>query len=64
MSDPADELGALITAAAAHGNASEREHEVGDLQQLLWLCWRHLTPRGRERVIGDPLCDELRSWED
>jgi hypothetical protein len=43
----------LLTAAKAHGDESDAEHEVGDLQGLLSSCWARLTPAQRRDVYVD-----------
>lgn len=40
-----EDLDRLIEAAAEHGNTSEPEHQVGDLDHVLRLCWEQLTPQ-------------------
>lgn len=40
----------LIAAAGAHGQLSEPDHEVGDLQDALRMCWSIMTPEQRTRV--------------
>lgn len=46
-------LDALIAAAAKHGEESDPDHEVGDLQDILRACWERLTPRQRREVWGE-----------
>ena len=45
-----DRLELLIDAATAHGEKSESDHEVGDLQDILRVCWKLLTPEQQETV--------------
>jgi hypothetical protein len=40
---PTDLLNRLLAAAAAHGTESDSDHEVGDLQAILFSCWQRLT---------------------
>jgi hypothetical protein len=51
----------LLVAAKAHGEESDAEHEVGDLQAVLASCWSRLTEAQRREV-----CDEhgelLEEW--
>ena len=44
----------LIEAARRHGEDSEPDHEVGDLQDVLRAAWAELTPDQRRRVIRSP----------
>lgn len=56
----------LIDAAQAHGEESEPDHEVGDLQDLVRSCWEIMTPAQRRRVYAsqiDVASDWLRSME-
>lgn len=43
----------LLAAAKAHGDESEPDHEVGDLQGLLASCWERLTPEQQREVYGE-----------
>lgn len=43
----------LMAAAAAHGHASEPDHEVGDLQTVLHSCWRRLTTEQQREVFEE-----------
>ena len=40
----------LLGAAARHGRQSDPDHEVGDLQGLVQLCWTLLTKEQREAI--------------
>lgn len=42
----------LIDAAKQHGEDSEPDHEVGDLQDLLRAMWELLTPEQRLSYVG------------
>ena len=44
----------LIEGARSHGEESEPDHEVGDLQAFLLACWAVLTPELRSLVLDDP----------
>ena len=44
----------LIQAATLHGENSERDHEVGDLQDLFFACWHVMTPEQRALALSDP----------
>lgn len=48
------DLERLIEAARRHGEDSEPDHEVGDLQDILRAAWEQLTPDQRRRVIRSP----------
>jgi len=51
----------LLTAAArAHGEISEPDHEVGDLQEILTSCWKRLSHEERGGVIDD--CQHILAW--
>ena len=43
----------LLAAAKAHGDESEPDHEVGDLQGLLTSCWNRLSPDQQREVYGE-----------
>jgi hypothetical protein len=47
------ELEKLFAAAKAHGEASEPDHEVGDLQAVLVSCWARMTEAQRREVWGE-----------
>ncbi len=46
-------LGKLCAAARAHGEASEPDHEVGDLLGVLASCWERLSESQRRQVYGE-----------
>jgi hypothetical protein len=48
----------LIEAATRHGQESEPDHEIGDLQQFLRLAWEIMTPAQCERLLAD-----AQPWE-
>lgn len=52
-SKPASGLTRILTAAEHHGRDDDPDHEVGDLQDALGLCWKRLGPRAREAVLRD-----------
>lgn len=56
MSKQNTALQELLDAARRHGERSDPEHEVGDLQDLLTACWKRLAPRDRLGVVKE-------SWE-
>jgi len=43
----------LIGFAEKHGEDSEPDHEVGDLQDLLRAAWRLMTPEQRREMLID-----------
>ena len=44
----------LLEAARLHGENSEPDHEVGDLQTLFVACWSVMSPEQRALVLVDP----------
>lgn len=53
----------IFAAAKAHGEQSEADHEVGDLQQALHLCWMSMDQKRRASVAGHWLIQEmLEEW--
>lgn len=56
-----DLLNQLLAAAEAHGAESEPDHEVGDLQQVLYSCWKRLTPEQQLEVF-DEHKDMVAAW--
>ena len=46
-----DLLEKLLAAAQRHGLESSLEHEVGDLQDILRTCWKHLSTLERGYVF-------------
>jgi len=49
----------IIAAAEAHGAEGEPDHEVGDLQAALRLCWSSMTFAARSRVLSDDTITDL-----
>ena len=43
----------LFAAAKAHGEESEPDHEVGDLQGVLFSCWERLTAKQRREIYEE-----------
>jgi hypothetical protein len=53
----------LIDAAENHGRESDPDHEVGDLQDALILCFQHMFPDQKERVFGnEDTIEKLKRW--
>lgn len=51
-----------IHAAQTHGEDSDPDHEVGDLQDLLREAWRHMTAAQRASfVLSDAVAGVLES---
>ena len=48
-----DDIELLIEAAREHGEESDPDHEVGDLQDLVRLCWAELSPEARAKIIEE-----------
>ena len=44
----------LLECAVAHGENSEPDHEVGDLQDLLVACWSVMSPAQRGLALSEP----------
>lgn len=51
----------ILEAARRHGEQSEPDHEVGDLQDALRICWKLMTPTQREQMAHDH-GDSLLMW--
>lgn len=43
----------LFEAAKAHGEESDPDHEVGDLQGIVFSCWARLTPAQHREVYAE-----------
>lgn len=58
MSAAADTLrDELLGAARRHGEESEPEHEVGDLEEIVFACWARLTPAQRAEVHAEIMAE-------
>lgn len=55
-------IGRILAAAKRHGEQSEPDHEVGDLQVILRAMWRVLTPEQRDAFMDADECRELLLW--
>lgn len=55
-------LDRVIDAAQRHGEESEADHEVGDLQMLAWKLWAVLTPAQRKVIAMDEDLNDLIIW--
>lgn len=56
----------IIAAAANHGRDSEPDHEVGDLQDLLRVAWKIMTPQQRTQFWNHDTTHEILKsggWE-
>ena len=49
----------LIEAARFHGENSEPDHEVGDLQDLFLACWPVMSPEQRALALSDSAVQSL-----
>ncbi|MBX3755403.1 hypothetical protein [Ralstonia pickettii] len=50
----------LCKAADNHGDdAGDAGHTVGDLQGLLQLCWRLMTPAQKEAFVASPEVEDV-----
>jgi hypothetical protein len=56
-----DLLEKLLAGAAAHAEASDPDHEVGDLQDILRSCWKRLTAE-QQREVYDENEDVIVCW--
>lgn len=56
-----DLLQDILQAAEQHGNDSDPDHEVGDLQDALRLAWAALTTAQREHVHRDFFAEHDRA---
>lgn len=55
-------LDLILSAAKAHGENSEPDHEVGDLQAVLRAAWEIMTPGQRAALLSDPrVAEQLES---
>jgi hypothetical protein len=54
------DLEALFQAADAHAaDAGDADHAFGDLQAILRVAWRLLTPAQRQTLFAEPELEEL-----
>lgn len=51
----------VLAAAKAHGERTEPDHEVGDLQDLLWACFAKMPDDLAETVLDD-WADFVSEW--
>jgi MoaA/NifB/PqqE/SkfB family radical SAM enzyme len=58
-----DELEEIFALAKEHGEVSEPDHEVGDLQDALHLAFHVLTPEQRETILAKAR-EEAQMWRD
>ena len=49
---PDTRLQQLLDMAQQHGEDSEPDHEVGDLQEMLTACWATMSPADRRKVFA------------
>lgn len=49
----------LVEAARLHGENSDPDHEVGDLQDLFFACWRVMSPAQRTHIFEDETVKDL-----
>lgn len=55
-------LSPLFDAARTHGEDSEAEHEVGDLQSLLMEAWSLLSVEARGRLVKSDAAQAVLEW--
>lgn len=53
-------LEVMLQAARLHGDTSEADHEIGDLQELVSACWMAMTRSQRRLALAGPL--GLKEW--
>lgn len=59
-----DGIELVICAACAHGEESELDMEVGDLQSVLYAAWRIMTPEQQEKLLQSPEVVEVMLWQE
>ena len=60
-----DDLERILDAAQHHGEDSEPDHEVGDLQEVLRAMWPLVPARDRHKFMTmDIVANLLRDWGD
>jgi hypothetical protein len=47
----------VLEAAKLHGEDSDPDHEVGDLQDFARLCWKRLTPDQKREAFEEYFSD-------
>lgn len=53
----------ILEAARLHGQESEPDMEVGDLQELARALWKILTPKQRQQITSDETyVDLVATW--
>jgi hypothetical protein len=52
----------IFQAAKAHGEESEPEHEVGDLQEALSIAWAKLSPEAKREVHAELANGTIFTW--
>jgi hypothetical protein len=53
-----DFIQAILIAAENHGKESDPEHEVGDLQDLVWYLWLRIPGKCRDEIMSS------EQWQD
>jgi hypothetical protein len=53
------ELRDLLGFATAHGEASEPDHEVGDLQDMLTVAWNLMTDSQKQQFFSSPEVEQV-----
>ena len=61
-SDTSALLRDILQAAAQHGNESEPDREVGDLQEALALAWDRLSRKARREVYKEVANGPISTW--
>ena len=46
-----DGYNAILKSAFQHGENSEHDHEIGDLQDALRIAWETLNEKGRQTLV-------------
>lgn len=61
--DPATFVQRVLDAAQAHGEQSDHDHEVGDLQEVVRILWKLVPATKKYSAMADPnIRNLLESW--
>lgn len=52
----------VLRAAAAHGEASDPDMRVGDLEEVARVCWSLLSSEARKQVLDSWQVKEVLEW--
>lgn len=51
----------VFAAAKAHGEQTEPDHEIGDLQDLVWACFHTMSDEQGETVLAE-MAEFVSEW--